>query len=106
MVYEGFHDDESEIQSDYSFNFKELLILSVATSIDALAVGIVFATENVNLPLSVTLIGIITAIISFGGVFLGNHFGSKYEKKAEIAGGIILVLIGCKLLLEGLGIIK
>ena len=70
-----------------------------------LAVGIVFATENVNVPLAVILIGVITAVISFAGVLIGNKFGSKYEQKAEIAGGVVLVILGAKILLEGLGII-
>ncbi len=82
MIFEALHENEEEVQSAYKFNFKELIILSIATSIDALAVGIVFATEKVNLALSVTLIGVITAVLSFGGVILGNRFGSKYEKKS------------------------
>ena len=106
MIYEAFHDDEAEdSDNNYKFDFKELMLLSVATSIDALAVGIVFATEKVNLALSVTLIGVITAVISFAGVIIGNKFGSRYEQKAEIAGGAVLVLIGGKILLTGLGII-
>lgn len=106
MVFEAVHEDEKAItESVYKFDFKELMLLSVATSIDALAVGIVFATERVNVAFSVCLIGIITAVLSFAGVVIGNKFGSKYEKKAEIAGGIVLVMIGIKILLEGIGII-
>jgi putative Mn2+ efflux pump MntP len=105
MVYEALQNEEESDETTYKFDFKELMILSVATSIDALAVGIVFATEKVNLAISVTLIGVITAVLSFAGIVIGNKFGSRYEKKAEIAGGIILVLLGIKILLEGLGII-
>ena len=105
MVWEAIHEDEETSEKEYKFNFKELIILSIATSIDALAVGIVFATENVNVPLAVILIGVITAVISFAGVLIGNKFGSKYEQKAEIAGGVVLVILGAKILLEGLGII-
>ncbi|NLT09022.1 MAG: hypothetical protein GXY08_05920, partial [Ruminococcus sp.] len=69
------------------------------------AVGIVFAAEEVALAFSVTMIGVITFAMSFVGVVIGNRFGSKYKSKAEIAGGAVLILIGLKLLLEGLGII-
>lgn len=106
MIYEAFKENCSESVTDgYCFDLKELLLLSVATSIDALAVGIVFAAEKTELVLSVTLIGIITAVISFAGVMIGNRFGSRYEKKAEITGGAVLMLIGTKILLEGLGVV-
>lgn len=106
MIYESLHDDEEENNSaEYELNIKELLVLAIATSIDALAVGIVFAAEKTNLVISVSMIGVITFVLSFAGVVIGNKFGSKYEKKAEITGGIVLILIGVKLLLEGLGII-
>ena len=82
-----------------------MLILAIATSIDALAIGITFAFLNVNVSFAVTLIGITTFIISLIGVKLGNKFGSNYKSKAGIAGGIVLILIGIKILLEHLGII-
>ena len=85
-------------------NLKELLMLAIATSIDALAVGITFAFLRVNIIPAITIIGVTTFIISFTGVHIGHHFGSKYEKKAELAGGIILICIGLKILLEHLGI--
>jgi len=94
---------ETEKTND-SIKFKDMLILSIATSIDALAVGITFAFLKVNVGLAVTLIGIITFIISFTGVKIGNVFGCKYEKKAELVGGLILILLGLKILLEHLGI--
>ena len=81
-------------------------ILAIATSIDALAVGITFAFLKVSIVPSITIIGLTTFLISVGGVVIGNKFGSKYKSKAEIAGGIILVLIGLKILLEGVGILK
>lgn len=107
MIFEALHEDnDSECSlKGYKLDLKELFILAVATSIDALAVGIVFATEGANLALSVSLIGIITFILSFIGIIIGNKFGSKYEKKAEVAGGTVLVLIGIKILLEGLGVL-
>ena len=95
---------EKEKQND-SIKFKDMLILAVATSIDALAVGITFAFLKVNIWLAISLIGIITFIISIAGVKIGNIFGDKYEKKAEFAGGLILILLGVKILLEHLGIL-
>ena len=106
MIWEALHDDEDdEGGREYRLDLKELTMLAIATSIDALAVGIVFAAEKTDLFFSVTMIGVITFALSLLGVFIGHRFGSKYEKKAEIADGIILILIGLKLLLEGLGII-
>ena len=94
--------DEDEV--DDKVDFKTMVVLAIATSIDALAVGVTFAFLNVNIILAVSLIAIITFIISCIGVKLGNVFGDKYEKKAEFAGGVVLVLIGLKILLEHLGI--
>ena len=83
---------------------KKMFPLAVATSIDALAVGITFAFLDVNIILAASFIGIITFILSAAGVKVGNIFGSKYKSKAELAGGIILILLGTKTLLEHLGI--
>ena len=104
MIYEAFHEDDSS-NVEYRLDIGELFLLAIATSIDALAVGIVFAAAEVNLIFSVSMIGVITFGISFAGVIVGNRFGSRYETKAEVAGGIILIIIGIKLLLEGLGVI-
>lgn len=106
MIYETIKDDDDNNSAEeYKIDHKELLMMAIATSIDALAVGIIFAAQKVNLMFSCSMIGIITFVLSLGGVFIGNRFGSKYEKKAGIAGGAVLVIIGVKLLLEGLGII-
>ena len=86
-------------------DIKELFLLAIATSIDALAVGITFAFLQVSIVPAITIIGIVTFVISAAGVFIGNIFGSKYKKKAELVGGIILVLIGVKILLDHLGIL-
>ena len=104
MIKEALSKKEDD-EVDDKVDFKTMIILAIATSIDALAVGITFAFLNVNVILSVCLIAIITFIISCIGVKLGNVFGDKYEKKAELAGGIVLVLIGVKILLEHLGIL-
>lgn len=103
MIREAFDDKENE-END-NVDFKSMLVLAVATSIDALAVGITFAFLKVNVILSVAIIGIVTFIISICGVKIGNVFGDKYEAKAEIAGGVILILLGLKILLEHLGIL-
>ena len=108
MLKEALHPDGDEDSSEKEFRLdhKELFVLAVATSIDALAVGITLAIENVNIALAAVLIGCTTFTISFFGVKAGNKFGSKYEKKSQIAGGIILILIGLKILLEHLGVLN
>ena len=95
---------ETEKAND-SIKFKDMVILAIATSIDALAVGITFAFLKVNVGIAISLIGVITFIISVAGVKIGNVFGCKYEKKAELAGGLILVILGAKILLEHLAIL-
>ena len=90
---------------DASFTFKAMLPLAVATSIDALAVGVTFAFLKVNIVPAVAFIGIITFVFSAFGVKLGNTVGCKYKSKAELAGGIVLIVMGCKILLEHLGIL-
>ncbi len=105
MIYEALTENEEEAESEYRLKIGELFVLAIATSIDALAVGIVFAAAEVNLLFSVTSIGVVTFVLSLVGVGIGHRFGSKYENKAEIVGGVILILIGTKLLLEGLGVI-
>lgn len=104
MFIESFK-DEDEDETSGGTDLKELTMLAVATSIDALAVGITFAFLRINIFSSSALIGITTFVLSAAGVAAGNRFGAKYKNKAETAGGIILVLIGVKILLEHLGII-
>ncbi|HBL41170.1 MAG TPA: hypothetical protein DDY98_06220 [Ruminococcaceae bacterium] len=107
MVREALGKDEDDNENADKLKIKELFALAIATSIDALAVGITFALQdNVNIGWTVLLIGIITFVISVGGVFIGNRFGAKYKSKAELAGGIILILIGLKILLEDLGVLN
>ena len=92
--------------TDADMSLKTMFIMAVATSIDALAVGISLAMAgNVNIWMAAILIGICTCILSAIGVKIGNVFGSRYEKKAQMAGGIILILLGTKILLEHLGIL-
>jgi len=93
-------------EQNADLSVKTMFIMAVATSIDALAVGISLAMAgNVNIWLAAALIGICTCGFSAGGVKIGNVFGSKFEKKAQIAGGLILILLGTKILLEHLGVI-
>ena len=100
MIKESF-DHETETSSP-SIHFQEMLILAIATSIDALAVGVTFAFLQVSLIPAISTIGIITFVISVLGVKIGNVFGMKYKSKAEFAGGVILILIGGKILMEHL----
>ena len=108
MLFDAFRgDDEGEAgePKDTRLDLKELLMLAIATSIDALAVGITFAFLGVNIVWAIAVIGVTTFALSVVGVAVGHAFGARYEKGATIAGGIVLILIGCKILLEHLGII-
>ena len=101
MIKEALSSDDDECQDD-SLRLGDLIMLSIATSIDALAVGITFAFFSVSLLLSVSMIGIITFIICVIGVKVGNVFGEKYKSKAELAGGLILIVMGAKILIDHL----
>lgn len=101
MIKEALSSDDDECQDD-SLRLGDLIMLSIATSRDALAVGITFAFFNVSLLLSVSMIGIITFIICVIGVKVGNVFGEKYKSKAELAGGLILIVMGAKILIDHL----
>lgn len=103
MIRESFGKNE-EMNDD--FGVKTMLLMAVATSIDALAVGITFAFLNVQILPAAGLIGVTTFLLSFVGIYIGNVFGARYKSRAELAGGVILVLIGVKILLEHLGIIS
>lgn len=105
MIYESFKPDEDN--SPDTLRLSELFILAIATSIDALAVGITFAILNdINIFFSAAVIGLITFILSVIGVGVGNKFGAFYKNKAELTGGIILMILGLKILLEHLGIVR
>lgn len=103
MIFEAARERKQEIEieeMDPPLSVRELFVMAIATSIDALAVGITFSFLQVNIVQAVSIIGVITFFISGAGVFVGNIFGSKYKTGAEIAGGMILVLLGIKILLE------
>ena len=99
MILESFKQEEDMCGC---FAFKTMLPLALATSIDALAGGVAFRVDGTNIWLAISAIGVITFCLSYLGVFVGNKFGKKYKKTAEIIGGIILILIGIKTLIEGL----
>ena len=107
MLWEAFTEDENEGDGKDAekIDLGEYLILAIATSIDALAVGISFAALSVDIVPAVSLIGITTFVFSVAGVAIGHTFGARYEKPATIVGGVVLVLIGLKILLEHLGIL-
>ena len=104
MLREAMGSEEEEA-ADADLSVKTMFLLAVATSIDALAVGISLAMAGVgSIWLAVLLIGVTTFVLSAIGVRVGNVFGSRYEKRAEIVGGVILMLLGVKILLEHLGV--
>ena len=122
MLWDAFHEDEEggvgetnetdavDAPADVPakgerLDMRELLMLAIATSIDALAVGVSFAFLEVDIAPAVSLIGCTTFVISLIGVAIGNFFGSRWEKPATIVGGIVLIVIGARILLEGLGIL-
>lgn len=103
MIKEALSADDEE--ADDSLDIKTMLLLALATSIDALAVGVTFAFLHVDILPAISFIGVTTFVLSMIGVKVGNLFGTKYKSKAELAGGIILILMGIKILLEHLGIL-
>ena len=99
-------EEECGCENSADLSLKTMFVMAVATSIDALAVGISLAmVGNVNIFFAVTMIGICTCLLSMLGVKIGNVFGSRFEAKAEIAGGVILILLGLNILLEHLGVL-
>ena len=105
MIQEALDKSEAEEETDPGLDFKSMLLLAIATSIDALAVGVTFAFLQVDILPAAGLIGVITFLISAAGVKIGSLFGLRYRAKAEICGGVILILLGFKILLEHLGIL-
>jgi putative Mn2+ efflux pump MntP len=99
-------DTVGTVNADNSLSFKNMSVLAIATSIDALAVGITFAFLNVHITPAVSFIGIVTFTLSMIGVMIGNVFGEKFKSRAEFAGGFILVLMGTKILLNHIGFIN
>jgi len=107
MIREALSPEEEEVacSMDNRLDYKQLLLMAIATSIDALAVGVTFAFLSVKIVPAISIIGSTTFVLSLVGVVVGNYFGVKYKKRAELTGGIILVVLGTKILLEHLGIL-
>ena len=105
MIWDALHGSGEEMPAQDALDVKELVVLAVATSIDALAVGITFAFLQVDILPAVALIGCTTFAIALAGVWIGQRFGSRFKDRAALAGGMILCLIGLKILLEHLGML-
>ena len=105
MLWDAFHEDEGEDAGPFKLELGDLLMLAIATSIDALAVGVSFAFLQVDIVPAASFIGVVTFVLSFAGVAIGHQFGSRWEKPSATVGGIVLILIGLKTLFEHLGVI-
>ena len=105
MIREAFGEEEENSQETAWFDWRHMLPLAVACSIDAFAVGVSFAFMKVNIWFSVIVIGVVTGAFSAAGLYIGRVFGARWQKPAQIAGGAVLVLIGLRVLLEHLGFI-
>ena len=97
-------EEETACAITVKIDYKQLFLMAVATSIDALAVGVTFAFLEVSILPAISIIGCTTFVLSIVGVVVGNFFGVRYKKRAELSGGIILILLGVKILLEHLGV--
>ena len=107
MIREALSPEDEEVACSMAdrLDYKQLLLMAIATSIDALAVGVTFAFLNVLIVPAISIIGCTTFVLSLVGVVVGNYFGARYKARAELTGGIILVVLGTKILLEHLGIL-
>jgi putative Mn2+ efflux pump MntP len=105
MLWDAFHEDDDQDENEFRLDIPELFMLAIATSIDALAVGVSFAFLRVDIAPAISIIGCITFALSLVGVVVGNRFGARYERPSTIAGGIVLILLGFKILLEHLGVL-
>jgi putative Mn2+ efflux pump MntP len=101
MIKDSFSHEEKE-DKEFSFGLSTMLMMAIATSIDALAVGVTFAFFTINIFIAIVIIGSTTFCISVAGVKIGNLFGTRFKSRAELIGGIFLVLLGCKILIEHL----
>ncbi len=105
MLREAFSpEEETACAVNVRVDYRQLLLMAVATSIDALAVGVTFAFLQVRILPAVSLIGCVTFCLSLAGVAVGNYFGARYKQRAELSGGVLLILLGGKILLEHLGV--
>lgn len=107
MVHEAFEEDEENSKETAQFDWKHMLPLAVACSIDAFAVGVslIFMFTKAHMAFAILSIGVVTGLFSAAGLYIGRAFGSRWQKPAQIAGGVVLILLGIKVLLEHLGVI-
>lgn len=107
MVHEAFEEDEENSKETAQFDWKHMLPLAVACSIDAFAVGVslTFMFTKAHMAFAILSIGVVTGLFSAAGLYIGRAFGSRWQKPAQIAGGVVLILLGVKVLLEHLGVI-
>lgn len=105
MIWDAAHEGGSAATGEFHLDLRELTILAIATSVDAFAAGVAFALLDVNIAFAAAIIGSVTFALSLVGVTIGNAFGSRWERPSTIAGGIVLIAIGLKTLLESLGIL-
>ena len=102
MLWDAFHESDDDSEGEFKLDLRELLMLAIATSIDAFAAGVALALLDVNVAFAVTFIGCTTFILSFAGVAIGHQFGSRWERPSTIVGGLVLIAIGLKILIESL----
>ncbi|WP_190973718.1 manganese efflux pump MntP family protein [Bifidobacterium tissieri] len=105
MIREAVLEDEENEHETAAFDWRHMLPLAIATSIDAFAVGVSFAFMPINIVFAIVVIGVTTGLFSAVGLSIGNVFGSRWQKPAQVAGGLVLILIGLKVLLEHLGML-
>lgn len=107
MVHEAFKEDEENSKETAQFDWKHMLPLAVACSIDAFAVGVslTFMFTKAHMAFAILSIGVVTGLFSAAGLYIGRAFGSRWQKPAQVAGGVVLILLGVKVLLEHLGVI-
>ena len=106
MIFDVIRGDDDDCECCTPFSIKEIFVMAIATSIDAAAAGIALAMDGAKIWLNISFVGIVTFLMCIGGVFIGNKFGTRFKDKATLAGGVILILIGLKILLEHLGVIS
>ena len=100
MIWDAFHEGDDNEAGEFRLDLRELVMLAVATSIDAFAAGVAFAMLDVNIAFACGFIGVTTFVLSFAGVAIGHQFGSRWERSSTIAGGVILICIGLKIVID------
>ena len=105
MIWDAFHEGDGKDDGEFKIDLRELVLLAIATSIDAFAAGVAFAMMDVDIVFSVAVIGCVTFVFSLVGVVIGHQFGNRWERPSTVVGGVILIAIGLKVLLESFGVL-